>query len=144
MRSLADVAKDVDSGSEDDEGNEYYAGGEKRYVAYCHKQIGLTHISHSFWYPALQWSSRQGRSKEQGNQQQGCCLHLQQWGVVNVDMLKRHVLFRMAGQKSTTSLKGQELWVLRKAVLQTCNNQAAQVDRMQSCKLGRDSAVQAR
>ena len=34
VRSLADVAKDTDTESDDDdEGNEYYAGGEKRYVA---------------------------------------------------------------------------------------------------------------
>ena len=32
VRSLADVAKDTDEDTEDDEGNEYYAGGEKRYV----------------------------------------------------------------------------------------------------------------
>lgn len=33
MRSLADVAKESEEDSDEDEGNEYYAGGEKRSVA---------------------------------------------------------------------------------------------------------------
>ena len=33
MRSLADVAKDSGEDSDEDEGNEYYAGGQKRSAA---------------------------------------------------------------------------------------------------------------
>ena len=46
MRSLADVAKESEEDSDEDEGNEYYAGGQKRSVSaeQVHAQSPALHL----------------------------------------------------------------------------------------------------
>lgn len=71
VRSLADVAKDSEEDSDDDEGNEYYAGGEKRSAVArptpVHAQSPVLYL-HSLTplLCGLQRAGGQRRSQEQG------------------------------------------------------------------------------
>lgn len=71
VRSLADVAKDSEEDSDEDEGNEYYAGGEKRSAAATKPNPGrfacaLSAHSDLFLLHDLQWAGCERRPQEQG------------------------------------------------------------------------------